>query len=393
MSISITIFSKKGGPLTKRISLDEDGLINSDGSACVMTNGVAKRADIANVDEFADLIGNLEPNQAIALGQMRSGLPPRVSVVTKARLEEVNGAAGPRVIARTAQDLIYRKGRRAMALLDFDAKGMPDEMADELEERGGFWAALVSVLPVLGEVARVTRRSTSSGLFRSDTGESVPGSDGIHVYIEARDGSDIERFLGALHARCWLAGLGWMMVGAGGQLLERSIIDRMVGAPERLAFEGAPILEKPLKQRGRRPVAVDGDVLNTVRACPPLTVTETAKLRQLKEREAHRLAGEAAKARAAFIDRQAEGLAKRAKISTEAAKQIVARQCDGVLLSDVELPFDDPDLAGCTVADVLDDPDRFDGATLADPLEGIEYGVCKAKVMRRPDGSLWIHSF
>ena len=69
------------------------------------------------------------------------------------------------------------------------------------------------------------------------------------------------------------------------------------------------------------------------------------------------------------------------------------RQCDGVLLPNVELPFDDEDLAGCTVADVLADPDRFVGATLADPLEGIAYGRGKAKIMRRADGSLWIHSF
>jgi len=36
----------------------------------------------------------------------------------------------------------------------------------------------------------------------------------------------------------------------------------------------------------------------------------------------------------------------------------------------VVLPFDDDDLAGCTVADVLADPERFEGATLADPIEG-----------------------
>ena len=71
----------------------------------------------------------------------------------------------------------------------------------------------------------------------------------------------------------------------------------------------------------------------------------------------------------------------------------IARQCEGVLLPDIVLPFDDPEFAGCTVADVLADPDKFEGATLADPLEGIDYGVCKAQVMRRADGSMWIHSF
>src|SRR6202034_1929959 len=42
---------------------------------------------------------------------------------------------------------------------------------------------------------------------------------------------------------------------------------------------------------------------------------------------------------------------------------------------------------------ILASPDRFVGATMADPLEGIEYGRAKAMVMRRADGSPWIHSF
>jgi hypothetical protein len=75
------------------------------------------------------------------------------------------------------------------------------------------------------------------------------------------------------------------------------------------------------------------------------------------------------------------------------AKRIVARQCEGVLRPDVELPFDDPELAGKTVADVLADPDRFVGTSLSDPLEGPQYGTCKAMIMRRSDGTLWIHSF
>ena len=60
---------------------------------------------------------------------------------------------------------------------------------------------------------------------------------------------------------------------------------------------------------------------------------------------------------------------------------------------DIELKFDDPDLAGCTVGDVLADPERFEGETLADPLEGEEYGPCKARIMRRADGTPWIHCF
>jgi hypothetical protein len=219
--------------------------------------------------------------------------------------------------------------------------------------------------------------------------------DSLHVYLSVRDGSDVERFLRSLHERCWLAGLGWLMVGAGGQLLERSIVDRMVGAPERLVFEGGPILEPPIAQdrESRRPVPFDGEAIDTVLACPPLTIIETSKLRALKAQHAHRLAGDSATARAAFMRAQAGRLAERTGMSEQAAVREIARQCDGILLPEIELPFDDHEFAGCTVGDVLADPMRFEGATLADPLEGVDYGICKAQLMRRADGTQWIHSF
>ena len=73
-----------------------------------------------------------------------------------------------------------------------------------------------------------------------------------------------------------------------------------------------------------------------------------------------------------------------------AQRQVKARH-RGILLPDVELDFDD--LGVVTVATVLAAPNEFVSETLADPLEGIDYGRCKAKVMRAPDGTLVIHSF
>jgi hypothetical protein len=388
--IEITIFTKNGGPLTKRISLAPDGSVKSDGSGCLMANGEARRASLSSVLDLATLIERLEPNEAIALGRLRDGLADRVEIVPKRKL---NGAAN--VIARTGADIVYRKGQPALALLDFDTKQMPDDVTAALKRCGSYWAALVAVLPALKATARVTRRSTSAGLSRSDTGKQLPGSDGVHVYIVVQDGADIERFLKTLHERCWLAGFGWMMVGAGGQLLERSIVDRMVWGPERLVFEGGPLLEPPLCQDSdsRKPRVTPGDALDTLAACPPLTVAEKSRLQERKAKSAYRLDGERAKSRRAFIAARAKELAARKGISVKQAMPAIMRQCEGVLLPDVVLPFDDPELAGCTVADVLADPDKFEGATLADPLEGVDYGTCKAQVMRRADGSLWIHSF
>jgi hypothetical protein len=388
----IVRFTKTGGPLTKRISLDETGKLKSDGTACVMSHGEAWRTPVSNVGQLAALIGNLRPDQAIALGSLRYDLPDKVGIVTKHKL---SGGTQPNVIARSAQNIVFRPGQHGFVLIDFDTKGMPPAIAERLKREGGCWQALLSIMPELAEVARVTRASTSAGLYREDTGSPVPGSNGLHIYLAVRDSADSGRFLKELHARCWLAGYGWMMVGAGGQLLERSIVDCMVGAPERLVFEGAPILVDPLAQsaQARQPRIEEGDWLDTKAACPPLNVREKAELAELHAKAKRQLDGKTAKAREGFIDRQADDLAQRSGISVRAAKETIRKQCNGVLLPSIVLPFDDPELAGRTVADVLADPAAFEGETLADPLEGIEYGRCKARIMRQPDGTPWVHSF
>jgi DNA polymerase I-like protein with 3'-5' exonuclease and polymerase domains len=391
LEIELTRLTKDGGPLTKKISLAPDGRLIKDGSSCVMAHGMAERIRVAGVAALAALIEGLGPSQALALGSLRADLPDKVEVTTKAR--RVNGFARPDIIARTGANILYRGP--AFALLDFDTKAMPAVVAAELKRAGGFWPMLLAVLPVLDTTARVTRSSTSAGLSRADTGAALPGSDGLHAYVAVKDGTDSERFLTTLHQRCWLAGFGWMMVGEGGTALERSIVDRMVGGPERLVFEGGPVLAPPLVQdkASRRPIAVDGAVLDTVAACPPLSIVERSRLDELKAREHERLAPELAKARERFVAAQAAKLAKRTGMPERAARQAIIRQCEGVLRPDIILQFDDPALNGCTAGDVLENPERFEGATLADPLEGVSYGRCVAKVMRRPDGTPWIHSF
>jgi hypothetical protein len=382
----ITVLRKADNlPLTKRVSLGPDGSLVSDASCCVMSRGVAWRFGFDRVRELAEAIEEFGPDQALALGGLRSDLPVRVEVTTKRRL---NGANRPDLVARTRHFFVFHAGEPALALVDFDRKGMPPDVADNLQRVGGLWPALTSVLPPLAKIARIVRPSTSSGIFRIDTGQKLPASGGTHMFVLLQDGSDVERFLKALHARCWLAGFGWMMVGAGGQLLERSIVDRVVGSPERLVFEGPPLLDPPLAQdqASRRPAATEGDALDSLAACPELSLLEQAKLRELRAKETARLKLEAERARKAFVAEQAQRLAARSGMTSNLATRIIEHQCAGILLPDVVLPFDDEDLAGATVADVLADPARFEDATLADPLEGIRYGAGKAKIMLRADG-------
>jgi hypothetical protein len=66
----IILFTKMDGPLTKRISLTDDGSVFSDGSACIMSRGTARRVQINSVGHLATQINSLNSKQAIALGTL-----------------------------------------------------------------------------------------------------------------------------------------------------------------------------------------------------------------------------------------------------------------------------------------------------------------------------------
>src|SRR5690349_9595412 len=125
-AFELTVFSRVGGPLSKHISLSLDGSLKSDGSSCRMTEGVASRlmCDTDNLREFADHLTAMEPNEAIALGTLHSGLPNEVRITTKARLSRCRDAAHlpDGLIARTGESITYRAGCPGLALLDIDVK-------------------------------------------------------------------------------------------------------------------------------------------------------------------------------------------------------------------------------------------------------------------------------
>jgi hypothetical protein len=193
-----------------------------------MTRGSAQRVGIA---DLAGFIAGLKSDPALALGALRPGLPSPVRVVTRRAL---NGATSPDVVSRTMQHIVYRAGQPGFVLFDIDTKSMPREVAVRLEKAGGLWAGLTTIVPALERTARLVRASTSAGIFDERTGREFAGSGGQHIYAEVKDVADSGRFLRSLHARCWLHGYGWMMVGRGGQLLERLIVDCTVGSPARL---------------------------------------------------------------------------------------------------------------------------------------------------------------
>ena len=169
----LTLFTKTGGPLTKRISLRPDGTLESDGSACLMTQGAARRLPVADANELAVVIGKLRSirrsgSAACApICRTRSTSSPRTS--STARRSRSSPGPGRTLSMPTAsRDLLcsitipraclLRSNRSWPVVADFGGRS-PEPSCR------------------LANIAHVSRRSTSAGLFRADTGERLPGSE------------------------------------------------------------------------------------------------------------------------------------------------------------------------------------------------------------------------
>jgi hypothetical protein len=387
-AVEITRLIKDGGRLTKRLHLAADGALANDSSQCRMSRGKIQRVRLEDWRDFAPLIEQTAHNAAWALGSLRDDIGDEIRLLHR----DDPRAGTPGFLARTAENFIYPPGRPALVLHDYDTKGMPEALKARIDALGGFIGAVAVACPEFAHAGYIRRRSTSAGVINGETGVEYP-SFGEHVFLLAADGSDASRYLYALHDRAWLAGFGWLIVGKAGQLLDRSIVDRMVCAPERLVFEAAPDLQEPLWQEPRLASIHDGPALDTRSACPDLTPQEQNELQRLKGAAADALKPEAAKARTAFTATQAAALMERG-MPRDRALATAEAWGKGTLRPGAVLEFADPEIGVKTVADVLADPSRFIGETLADPIEGAPYGRATAIVLQRyDDGGLEIKSF
>ena len=187
MGIVVTRFTKIGGPLTKEISIS-NGALKSDGSKCVMGRGRAQRVRLDNLTQLGELMTGVTSNQALGLGRLRDDLPDCVRIMTKTAAAKLNGSLPPNTITRTAEAIDYTPGEAAVALIDFDQKGMPADVRARVASAGGCEGVLTTIVPGLATCGRVVRTSTSAGIYRTDTGATMPGSGGLHILPLVQDG-------------------------------------------------------------------------------------------------------------------------------------------------------------------------------------------------------------
>jgi hypothetical protein len=132
----ITLIKKSGSNpiMSKRIFLDEQGKVCSDGSQCLMAQGTATRATAETAAALAQHIMACGTDQAIVLGALRADLPDPAQITTIAKSKDNPGA-----ITRSRGFIDYCPGAPAWALIDFDTKGMPANVATSIEAAGGMW--------------------------------------------------------------------------------------------------------------------------------------------------------------------------------------------------------------------------------------------------------------
>lgn len=361
--IAFTRFTKNKRSLTKRLSLRDDGELVKDGSECRMARGVAETVQVESLSDFAAVLKRLGHNQALAYGVCGRDEVPIVSSGTPLK-DRPAGA-----IERSRAHFGWGTGPGVL-MLDYD----PSKSEGEPLKPAALIDALCSAVPALANVEMLWMPSAGSCVYHADTGKEIAGIRGQRVYILLDRASEIPRVGALIFARCWLAGFGHFNISAAGSLLDRSLVDAAVFQPERLDFAAGAICDAPLVQRRREPELVEGDK-------PMLAV---ADLNELTPAERERL--EAMKA-AARASKEPEARAVRERRIEERAQEVIAKKGisdpdkiavvresfrsaieGGELLADFMLWCDTHE-EDVSVAEVLENPEKYHGARFADPIE------------------------
>jgi hypothetical protein len=131
VAIEISLFTKDGGDLTKKVHWNADHTgIFSDSRDCKMATGVMARASLPDWRDLGRELPLFPGNTALALGRMKPELPDAIHLVTKKSPE----CCRPGYASRTGDNLIF-------------AKGMTAENKARLDELGGFFGALEVIWP------------------------------------------------------------------------------------------------------------------------------------------------------------------------------------------------------------------------------------------------------
>ena len=370
--ISLTLWTKKTGIITKKISKDANGQSVKDGSQCLISEGEGQVIKM-NFQDFPDFLKKLNMNQAISHGVPKNKkLPSKFQVLSGKKFKKKKNQNG--TITRSLGHIGYPDDTNTIVMIDYDPPaGIEGISVDALVSE------IDTVLPGFKDAAKVITNSTSS-CISDENGQEVTGpSSGYHIYFMLPPGADVPRFQKIFKVRAWLKGHGYILVSESGAMLPRNhLFDEFVMSPERLDFVAGAKIPNGWMQTRPEPVYYSGCVFDPM-TLPDLKDTEKVEHDDMVEAAKSAQKGDAETVREKYIT-------TRAKEMHEMTPGIPLEQCEATIkqaCSDRDLYGDfiiHPDnMDPCNVSEIISNPDLYDKVSCADPLEPLNTAG-KAKI-------------
>jgi hypothetical protein len=357
--ISLTLWWKQNGHITKIISKDADGELVKDGSQCKMSHGIGQVADI-QLHKLPESLNKLNSHHAITLGVPKNkNLPEQFNVVAAQKFK-----GQPDTITRSLEHMEWVTNQNIMVFIDYDpAKGTDPLTPLELV------ATIAEILPGFEDVARVTTHSTSSCISDENGVEVTGPGAGYHIYFMMPPGTDVKRFVEIFKVRTWLAGHGYIMLSKDGSMLIRNrLFDEFVFSAERLVFEAGAVIPEGWTQNRPEPVYIPGGTF-VPGSLPDITPDEHTQYKKMVTDAKAAIKGQADEIRAGYITTSAKEMHTREpKIPLAQCEATIKKACsDGDLHGDFVIYPDG--MEPVTVAEILNKPWIYDGVSCSDPLE------------------------
>ncbi len=368
--VKVSCVTSSKGLMAKTMRLDLATRQVVKDPAGLLTVGTIKTFPINSPTGFARFLKTRTKKQALVHGVCGH---VEAVLVTKNRLDTLTAAmpdeAMP-VISRSKEYIFYPDGPGVM-MLDHDkprdnsiasSEGLASYTPDEL------LSILGVIHPAITDSASVSSPSTSACIYDAEGNELRGEGAGSHTYLFVENAKDIPRFLDVIGKRLFLAGYGRIEISRSGTLLQRTLVDLVVGSPERVDYVAGSICTDGLEQRLPEPTVRNGTLLKTDTLADLSPEEEKQHAEIIYElKELARPSQDQVKEE--YLSLEAGKLSVERKISLEDARQVVLSRQGQVLADADQLYFAYKKGLSVSVADVLSDPAAYDNKSLADPLE------------------------
>jgi putative DNA primase/helicase len=357
-NVGLTLATNDAGLAAKVFWQGKDGKIEGRSAASIYQGRIVT-AEVDSLDAFMAMRTTLTSRQAFIYGTSKHR---EARLVTQKELGE--SASAEAVIARTQDYLSFASGRPGIFMLDCDVReGHPPKHWKDLD------AILCGTAPGWSKVMRAWTQSSTSSIRTTDGVDEI-GMGGWRCYVIVDDASKIADVGAFIYQALWGAGHGYVTVSRSGQVLDRSLVDAAVWKPERLDFAAPPHLGPGLERTEVETAVVPGaPMLETAELVPKLSMAQWRKTSRKLKAARKEVRAEAAKARATFEAEMFAAVMKRVPDADVAAVRASIRRAVEEQELSGHWPLHAQDGTIVTVAELLTDPNRWDGVHFADPME------------------------